>query len=62
VRSEDRVIGLNNGTRKLRGWIDAKLQLRLFAIVGGQTLKQGGSETRTSPTTEGMKNEEALKT
>ena len=60
VRSEDRVVGLNDRAGQLRRGIHAELELGLLAVVGGKALKEESAETRTSATTEGVEDEEAL--
>lgn len=62
VGGENRVVRLNNGGSGLRGGIDTELELALLAVVDGQTLHQESTETGTGTTTEGVENEEALKT
>jgi hypothetical protein len=44
----------------LRSWVDAELQLALLAIVDRQTFHQQSSKTRSSTTTEGVKDQESL--
>ena len=58
---QDRVVGFNNSSRDLRGWVDSKFKLRLLSIVNGETLHEQRSKSRASATTKGMKDEESLK-
>lgn len=62
VGGEDCVVGLDNGSGDQGSWVDGELKLGLLAVVGAQALEQQGAETGTSSTTEGVENEEALKT
>lgn len=59
VGGEDRVVGLDDGGRDLRGRVDRELELGLLAIVHRQTLEQEGTETGTSTTTERVEDKEA---
>lgn len=61
VGGENGVVGLNDGGRDTRSRIDSKLELGLLAVVGGEALKEEGTETGTRTTTEGVEDEEALK-
>lgn len=62
VGGKDGVVGLNDGGGSLGSRVDAELELALLAVVDGQTLHQESSETRAGTTTEGVEDEEALKT
>ena len=62
VSGQDGVVGLNNGGGVLRSRVDTELKLGLLAVVDGQTLHQESTESGTSTTTEGVEDEEALKT
>lgn len=62
VGGQDGVVGLNDGGGSLRSRVDAELELALLAVVDGQTLHQESTETRTGTTTEGVEDQEALKT
>merc|ERR1719480_778521 len=42
VGGQDGVVWLNDGRRNLRGRVDGKFQLRLFAIVNRQTFHKKG--------------------
>ena len=61
VSSQDGVVGFNNGSRDLGGWVDGKFKLGLLAVVNRETFHQEGGETRSSATTKGVEDEEALK-
>ena len=62
VGGQDGVVGLNNGSGDLGSWVDSKLQLGLLAIVNAETFHQKGSESGSGTTTEGVEDEESLKT
>lgn len=62
VGGEDRVVRLNDGGGSLRSGVDAELELALLAVVEREALHKKGTETGTGTTTEGVENEEALKT
>jgi hypothetical protein len=57
---ENRVVWFHNRICKCRSRVDAELELALLAIVRGEPLKDKRAETRTSPTTKGVENKEAL--
>jgi len=59
---EDGVVWLDNGGGDLRRWVDGEFELGFFAVVNGQSLHQQGSETGSGTTTEGVEDEETLKT
>ena len=62
VSRQNGIVWLNDGVGHRRGRVNAELELRLLAIVGGKTLENEGTETRTSSTTERVENKEALET
>lgn len=62
VCSKNGVVWLNDGSGVLGSWVDAELELGLLAIVDRETLHQKSTESGTGTTTEGVENEEALKT
>lgn len=62
VGGQDGVVGLDDRGGGLRSGINAELELALLAVVDGQTLHEESTETRTGTTTEGVEDEEALKT
>jgi hypothetical protein len=62
VGSKDSVIRLNNGGRDTRSWVNGELQLALLAVVKGETLQEKSTETGTSSSTEGVEEQETLKT
>ena len=62
VGGQNRVVWLNDGVSHGGSRVHAELELRLLAIVSRKPLKDESTETRTSSTTEGVENEEALET
>ena len=56
------VVSLNHGHRDVDGRIDNELELGLTAVVDRQTLKEQGTKTGTSTTTERVEDDEALET
>ena len=60
VGGEDGVVGLDNRGGDLRSRVDTELELALLAVVGGETLKEEGTETRTCTTTERVEDKETL--
>lgn len=60
VGGENRVVRLDDGVGHRRSRVHAELQLRLLAVVGGETLENERTETRTSSTAERVEDEEAL--
>lgn len=50
VGGQDRVVGFDDRCRGLRSRVDTELELRLFTIIGRQSLHQQGAETGTSAT------------
>ena len=60
--SQDRVVGLNDRVSHRRRGVDAELELRLLAIVGGKALEDESTEAGTSSTTKRVEHEEALQT
>ena len=59
---ENGVIRLDDGARELGGRVYAELQLGLLSVVGREPFEQKRTEARSSTTTEGMEDEEALQT
>jgi hypothetical protein len=62
VGRQNGVVGLNDGSRDLRGREDSETQLGLLAVVNGQALQEEGAETRASTTTDSVEDEETLET
>ena len=55
-------LGTRSSKNHLRSWVDAELKLRLLAIVNRQPLHEKRSEPRPGATTEGVEDQETLKT
>jgi len=62
VGGQDRVVGLNDSGGNLGGGVDGELELGLLSVVDRETLKEEGTETGTSTTTERVEDEETLET
>ena len=60
VGGENGVVWLNNGGRDTWSWVDSEFQLGLLSVVGGETLKEESTETRTGTATEGVEDQESL--
>ena len=60
VSTQGGVVGLHHGRGHLRGGVDRELQLRLLAVVHGQSLHQQGGEPGPGAAPEGVEDEEAL--
>lgn len=52
VRRKDGIVRLDDRRRNTRGRIDGELKLALLAVVGGKTLENEGTESRSGPATE----------
>ena len=44
------------------GWVDGESELGFFTVVNGKSLEEEGTETGTGTTTDGVEDEETLKT
>ena len=62
VGGQNRIVGLHDGRRYLRSWVDGKLQLGLLAVVDGETLHQQRCEARAGASTKAVEDEETLQT
>jgi hypothetical protein len=62
MRREDRVVGLNDGSRDLGRRRNRKGELGLASIVDRKTLQEKRSETRSGSSARGVKDEESLET
>jgi hypothetical protein len=62
VGGQDGVVGFNNGSSNLRSRVDREFKLGLLTIINGETFHQESTETRTGATTEGVEDQETLKT
>merc|ERR1719389_1627568 len=59
---QDGVVWLNNSGGDLWGWVDGETELGLLTVIDGESLEEERSETGSSTTTDGVENEETLKT
>jgi len=62
VGGQDGVVWLNDGGGDLGSRVDGKLELGLFAVVDRESLHEEGSESGSGTATEGVEDEESLKT
>ena len=62
VGGEDRVVWLNNGGGDLRGWVDGETELGLLSVINGKSLEEERTKTGSGTTTDGVEDEESLKT
>jgi len=62
VSGEDGVVWLNNGGGDLWGWVDGETELGFLTIIDGKSLEEEGTESGTGTTTDGLEDEETLKT
>ena len=60
--SQDGIVWLDDSGGNLRSRVDGEFELGLLSVVDRETLHQKGSETGASASTEGVEDEEALKT
>ena len=59
---QDRVVGLDDGGGDLGGGVDGESELGFLAVVDGESLEEERSETGSGTTTDGIEDEETLKT
>lgn len=60
VGGQNGIVRFNDGGRHPWRRVDGELQLRLLAILGGETLEQKRSKTRASSTAKGVEDQETL--
>jgi hypothetical protein len=60
VGGQDRVVGFYDGSRDLRGRINAKVELRLLGVVLAQMFEEQRSEARTSTATYAVEDQKSL--
>jgi hypothetical protein len=60
VSRQDSVVRLNDGSRGSGSRVDSELELGLLAVLGGETLEEESTETRTGTTTERVEDQETL--
>jgi hypothetical protein len=62
VGGQDGVVWLNNSGGDLWGWVDGETELGLLTVIDGKSLEEERTETGSGTTTDGVENEETLKT
>jgi len=62
VSGQDRVVWLNNSGGDLWGWVDGETQFGFFPVINGKSFQKEGTETGTATTTNGLEDQESLKT
>jgi len=62
VGGQDGVVRLNNGSGHLRGRVHSETQFGFFTVVDGKALQKKRTQTGTCTTTDGVEDEETLKT
>jgi len=62
VGGQDGVVWLNNSSGDLWGWVDGETELGLLTVIDGESLEEERTETGSGTTTNGVENEETLKT
>ena len=62
VSGEDGVVWLNNGGGDLWGWVDGETELGFLTVIDGKSLEEERSESRSGTSTNGVEDEETLKT
>jgi hypothetical protein len=60
VRAQDRVVGFNDCGGDAGCGVDGEFELGFLAVVGGESLKKEGAKARSSSSTEGVEDQEAL--
>ena len=62
VSGEHGVVWLDNGGGDLWGWVDGETELGFLTVINGKSLEEKGSESGTGSSTDGVEDEETLKT
>jgi len=62
VSGEDGVVWFNNSGRDLWGWVDGETKFGFLTVIDRESLEEEGTESGSSTTTDGVENEETLKT
>jgi len=62
VSAQYGVVWLNNSSREFRGWVNAKVELRLLAIVYRETLEEQRTKSRTGSSSNGVEDKKSLET
>jgi hypothetical protein len=61
VGGQDGIVRLDDGSRNAGRRVDSELELALLAVLGGEPLKEEGTEARACTTAEGVEYQESLK-
>jgi hypothetical protein len=61
VGGEDGVVWFNNGGGDLWGWVDGETKLGFLTVIDGESLEEEGTESGSSSSTNGVEDEETLK-
>jgi hypothetical protein len=56
------VVWFNNSSRDLRGWVDSESDFGFFSIINRKSFKKKRSESRSSSSSDSVKDHESLKT
>jgi len=59
---KDGVVWLNNSSGNLWGWVDGETKLGFLTVIDGKSLKKKRSKTGSGTSTDGVEDEETLKT
>jgi len=62
VSGQHGVVWLNDSSGDLWGWVDGEAELGLLAVIDGESFQQEGSQTGSGTTTDGVEDQESLKT
>jgi hypothetical protein len=60
VRAQDSIVGLDDGGGNAGCWVDGEFELGFLAVIGGEALEEERTEARSSSTTKGVEDQEAL--
>ncbi len=60
MSAQNRVVGLDDGGGDARSWVDGEFELGFLAIVCRKTLEEERTKARSSSSTEGVEDQEAL--
>ena len=62
VSGKHGVVWLDNGGGDLWGWVHGETELGFLTVINGKSLEEKGSESGTGSSTDGVEDEETLKT
>lgn len=60
VGGQNSVVWFDHGRRDTRRRVDGEFELRLLSVIGRKTFQEQGTKAGTSPTTEGVEDQETL--